>query len=292
MQNRKFGNTGLEVSILGFGAGEIGDFSIDEKKVETILNYALDNGINLIDTARGYYASEERIGKFISHRRSDFILSTKVGYGIPNYKDWSYDCIIAGVDEALRVMRTDYIDIVHLHSCPLEILKNSEAIEAFHKTVELGKVKCAAYSGENENLKFAVESNAFQSVQTSLNFCDQGNIDKIFPLTQKKQLGVIAKRPIANAPWLFNKRPIGKYVDEYWLRWQKMNVEIDIDWDEAALRFSAFTEGVHTCIVGTTNMEHLKHNIETINKGKLPGEIYDKLREAFKQNDDNWIGQV
>src|SRR5262244_1850636 len=97
---RRFGNTGLTVSALGYGAGQIGDLRIDEKDVERILNSVLDCGITLIDTARGYGASEERIGKHISHRRHEFVLSTKVGYGIPGYSDWTYDCIKAGVDEA------------------------------------------------------------------------------------------------------------------------------------------------------------------------------------------------
>ena len=120
---RKFGNTGLEISALGFGAGEIGDYAVSENDSEKILNTILDLGINLIDTARGYYASEERIGKYISYRRKEFILPTKVGYGIEGYLDWSYDIIIAGVDNALRLMKTDYIDIVHLHSSDLNTLQ-------------------------------------------------------------------------------------------------------------------------------------------------------------------------
>ena len=109
---RNFGNTGLKVSALGFGAGEIGDYAVSENDSERILNAVLDLGVNLIDTARGYFASEERIGKYISHRRKEFILSTKVGYSIEGYADWSYDIILAGVDNALRLMKTDYIDIV------------------------------------------------------------------------------------------------------------------------------------------------------------------------------------
>ncbi len=289
---RILGNTGLNVSILGFGAGEIGDLAIEETNVDKILNLALDNGINLIDTARGYNASEDRIGKFISYRRNEFILSTKVGYGIEGLEDWSYECIIAGVDEALRLLRTDYIDLVHLHSCPLEILQRGEAIEALHKTIKSGKVKYAAYSGENNELKFAVESDLFHSIQTSFNICDQRNIENIFPATIQKQIGVIAKRPIANAPWRFGEQPRGCYAEEYWLRWKKMNVDIGMDWYEAALRFTAFTEGIVSCIVGTTDIKHLKRNIEIINKGKLPEDTYITLRNAFIQNDDGWTGQV
>jgi aryl-alcohol dehydrogenase-like predicted oxidoreductase len=287
-----FGNTGLKVSILGFGAGEIGDFAIEDSKVEAILNFALDSGINLIDTARGYYASEERIGKFISRRRGEFILSTKVGYGIAGTEDWSYDCIIKGVDDALRAMRTDYIDIVHLHSCPLDILKRGDAARALHKTIENGKVKFAAYSGENEEIIFAAESDSFQSLQTSFNICDQRKIETLFPVTSGKGIGIIAKRPIANAPWRFADRPAGNYAEEYWLRWKKMNLDIGMDWNEAALRFSLFTEGVHSCIAGTTSIAHLKQNVDITERGKLPDDIYRLLRDAFIKNDDGWGGEV
>jgi aryl-alcohol dehydrogenase-like predicted oxidoreductase len=65
------------------------------------------------------------------------------------------------------------------------------------------------------------------------------------------------------------------------------------DWQEIALRFAAFTPGVHSCIVGTTNLEHLIQNVKTIGKGPLPPDLYDEIRAAFKANDPGWwIGQV
>ena len=148
MELRNFADTGIKVSTLGFGAGQIGDHSISEIEIEKILNTILDYGINLIDTARSYGCSEERIGRHLSHRRSEFILSTKIGYGIEGYKDWTYDCITAGIETALQTLRTDYIDIVHFHSCPIETLQNTNVIEALNKAVEAGKVRVAAYSGK------------------------------------------------------------------------------------------------------------------------------------------------
>ncbi len=290
MEKRKFGNTGLEVSILGLGAGEIGDPNLSDIEVEKLLNLTLDKGINLIDTARGYGASEERIGKFISHRRNEFILSTKVGYDIPGYENWTYDCIIAGINSALKLMKTDFIDIVHLHSCSKDILTNNGVIDALLKTVEDGKVKAAAYSGENEDLEFAVNTNKFKSLQTSVNITDQRDIDGILKTAEEKGMGVIAKRPVANAPWRFNERPSGHYSEDYWLRWKKMNLNFDMDWQEIALRFTAFTNVVDTCIVGTSNIDHLRENIKIFEKGPLPDDIYDSIRKSFKENDDNWIG--
>lgn len=286
---RDFGNSGFKVSALGFGAGQIGDYNIPEKQVEHLLNAALDLGINLIDTARGYYASEERIGKYISHRRNDFILSTKVGYGIEGFQDWTYDIILAGVDEALRILRTDYVDIVHLHSCSLDILKRGEVIDALHKTVDSGKVRVAAYTGENEELKFAVDSNSFGSVMTSVNICDQIDIDGSIKSAKEKGMGAIAKRPLANAPWRFAERPYGNYAETYWLRWKEMNLaEID-DWQDTFLRFSAFTEGVNSAILGTTNIDHLKESISSVEKGPLPDDLYNLIRNSFNSD---WRGEV
>jgi aryl-alcohol dehydrogenase-like predicted oxidoreductase len=289
---RNFGNTGLKVSALGFGAGEIGDYAISEKESEKTLNSVLDLGINLIDTARGYYASEVRIGKYISHRRNEFILSTKVGYGIEGYNNWSYDIVIAGVDEALKLMKTDYLDIVHLHSCDLETLKRGEVIEALNKTVEQGKVKVAAYSGENEELKYAVDSNLFRSVQTSINICDQIDLDGSIKIAKNKGLGVIAKRPVANAPWKYLERPAGKYVEEYWHRWKTMNLPEQENWLDTFLRFSVYAKGVDTAIVGTTNIEHLKSNIKIIEMGPLESELNDLIIERFKTHNNNWRGEV
>lgn len=289
---KNFGNTGLKISALGFGAGEIGDYTVSESDSEKILNTVLDLGITLIDTARGYYASEERIGKYISNRRKEFILSTKVGYGIEGYADWSYDIILAGVDNALRLMKTDYIDIVHLHSCDLNILQRGEVIEALHKTIEQGKVKVAAYSGENEELKFAVDSNAFGSIQTSVNICDQIDIDGSIKQAKEKGMGVIAKRPIANAPWKFSKKPAGQYGEEYWHRWKTMNLPEQKNWLDTFLRFTVFANGVDSAIVGTTNIEHIKANIKIIEKGPLDHELNNLIIEKFRLNNQNWRGEV
>lgn len=289
---RDFGNTGLKVSVLGFGAAQIGDYAVSEKESEKILNLVLDLGINLIDTARGYFASEERIGKYISHRRNEFILSTKVGYDVEGFENWTYDIIIAGVDEALKKLKTDYLDIVHLHSCDLNTLKNNGVIEALQKTIETGKVKFAAYSGENEELKFAVDSNQFKVIQTSINICDQIDIDGTIKIASEKGIGVIAKRSIANAPWRFAEQPVGNYAEEYWLRWRKMNLPEQENWLDTFLRFSVFTPGVSTAIVGTSNLNHIKENIKSIEKGALEPELYSLIRTKFNENNQNWRGEV
>jgi aryl-alcohol dehydrogenase-like predicted oxidoreductase len=289
---RDFGDKGFKVSALGLGGGHLGDQRLPESTAEYILNLALDNGITLFDTARSYGTSEERIGKYLSHRRQDIIISTKVGYGIEGYKDWTYDCIIAGVDEALKLLKTDYIDIVHLHSCPIEILQQGDVVSALYRTHIQGKVRVPAYSGENEALEFAIYSEQLGSIETSVNICDQRNLASNLPKAKERNMGVIAKRSIANTPWLYNERPYGHYCEEYWVRWMKMGINTGIDPEELFIRFTAFAEGVDCSLVGTTNGDHLLRNIDLVSKGKLPDDVISEIRNAFTVNDENWIGLI
>lgn len=293
MLYREFGKTGLTVSVLGFGASHIGSDRCSEPEAQRVLNQVLDAGITLLDTAVGYGLSEERIGRFVAHRRDEFVLSTKGGYGVPGVPDWTRECILRGVDLALQRMRTDRIDIMHLHSCPIETLRQWEVVEALHQVQRAGKVRVVAYSGENEARRFAIECGGFGSVQTSLNVCDQRVIADDVPLLQERGMGLIVKRPIANAFWRFAERPAGDYCEVYWdrARWMELSSG-GLDWLDFALRFSAFTPGVSSCIVGTASMQHLQANIDIIRRGPLPAEIYQAARDAFRRHDQGWVGQV
>jgi aryl-alcohol dehydrogenase-like predicted oxidoreductase len=293
MIRRAFGNTNLEVPALGFGAGHIGSPDMTEDAAGTILNRALDLGVNLIDTARGYGLSEERVGRHLSWRRQEVVISTKGGYGVPGIPDWTAECITQGIQQALERLQTDYIDIFHLHSCPLETLENSDVIPALEQALKLGLIRVAAYSGENEALVWAATSGKFGSFETSVNICDQRVLETVIPNAAKAGLGVIAKRPIANAPWRYATRPVGDYCETYWERLQTMKLEPEgLSWDEFALRFSAFAPGVSSAIVGTSNLENLARNVEIVGKGALNPEAVARVHAAFKTHDQDWIGQV
>ncbi|HEY4588112.1 MAG TPA: aldo/keto reductase, partial [Thermoanaerobaculia bacterium] len=257
MDLRPFGSTGLAVPVLGFGAGHVGDPSLDEAEVGRLLHGALDLGVTLIDTARSYGLSEERIGRHLAGRRDEFVLSTKVGYGISGYGDWTGPVIAAGVDAALGRLRTDRIDVVHLHSCPLDVLERGEVVAALQAAVAAGKVRVAAYSGDNAPLEWAIASGAFGSVETSVNLVDQRAIERALPAAEERGLGVIAKRPAANAPWRFAARPAAADVALYWERWRALDLDPGAyGWTELALRFAAYQDGVQCAIVGTSRPEH------------------------------------
>ena len=301
MEHRAYGTSGLRVSVVGLGAGQVGRDDVSEADAAALLNGALDAGVTLIDTARGYGLSEERIGRHIAHRRAEYVLSTKVGYSVEGHENWTPDCIRAGVERALRVMRTDVIDIVHLHSCPAHVLRDSGVVDALLGVREAGLIRAAAYSGDNADLAHAIQSGVFDGYMASVNICDQRIIDDALPVVATSRMGFIAKRPAANVPWAHAHCPTGQYVEPYWHRFRAMGFGIAPNesdapggrgWLDAALRFATFTPGVSCAIVGTAKLAHLRQNIEVIELGPLPPGDVEVLRSAFIRHDHHWTGQV
>ena len=286
---------GLRVSVLGFGAGQIGQTTndLDEREVSTLLHGALDLGVTLIDTARGYGASEERIGRHLGARRDEFVLSTKGGYGVDGVPDWTAASITQGVEAALGRLRTDRIDVFHLHSCPREILERGEVVRALDDAVQSGKVRVAAYSGENDALAWAVHAGAFGSLMCSVNLVDQRALDGAVAEAARRGLGVIAKRPLGNMCWRFRERPIGEYAEVYWERFQSLPARApEDDWTNVALRFAAFAPGVSSAVVGTRSLAHLRQHVAAVAEGPLDPAQVAELRAWFRASDQGWEGQI
>lgn len=294
MRRRPFGGTGLEVPVLGFGAMQVGDPAIAERDAARVLNAALDAGLTLIDTARSYGLAEERIGRHLAARRDEFLLSTKVGYGIDGVADWSYDCVIAGVDAARERLRTDVIDIVHLHSCGVETLLEGGVTRALLRSAELGKLRVAAYSGDGPALRCAADSGSFGGLQVSVNLCDQQALE-LLERARSAGAGTIAKRPLAGRPWAAGGPPADPVHREYWRRFAELGDEIgagQAGWDALALRFAAYAPGVDCCIVGGTDIRHIFQNAETAAAGPLAAPEFSALRDAFARVGAQWPGQV
>src|SRR5215203_4149876 len=140
METRKFGKTDTEFSVLGFGGAEIGyNPNQTQEDVDELLNSALDAGLNVIDTAAAYKTSEEMIGKSVGTRRKEYYLLTKCGaLDGSTREDWSKKGILETIENSLRNLKTDYLDIAQLHSCVIEILRRGEAIEGLQRAQEKG----------------------------------------------------------------------------------------------------------------------------------------------------------
>jgi aryl-alcohol dehydrogenase-like predicted oxidoreductase len=299
MERRQLGKTDMQVSALGFGGSEIGYENAAQETVAKLLNSALDAGLNVIDTAECYEGSEELIGEAIGHRRPDYYLFTKCGHprGIGS-EDWSASSLLESIERSLRRLRSDSLDLIQLHSCPESVLRKGDVITALQSAREKGYARYLGYSGDSLAAKFAVECGAFDVLQTSINIADQEALEFTLPMARKRQMGVIAKRPIANAAWKEQHKPIDSYHHVYWDRLSKLNYDFirERPLEESiahALRFTLTVPGVHTAIVGTAKPERWLQNSKMIEAGLLSESEFEAIRQRWDDiRPGTWIGQT
>jgi len=280
METKRLGKTNLEVGRLGIGLSEVG-FNLelaDVDQARDVINQALDNGVNFLDTAACYGISEELIGMVVSERRSEFVLATKAGHYLPRGEgeDWTYDLIISSINRSLERMKTDYVDLVQLHSCTVEILERGDVIRALQDAKAAGKTRYVGYSGDNENAKWAVTSGLFDTLQTSFSLVDQSARTNLFADVEANDMGLIVKRPIGNAVWgaAADPRPyehIPEYTMEYTRRAGVMGEEGPLADDpndriRLALGFTFAHPEVDVTIVGTQRPHHMKSNLEMVSE--------------------------
>jgi aryl-alcohol dehydrogenase-like predicted oxidoreductase len=296
IKKTRLGKTNLEVSQLGFGAAPIGLLKAHRQSVSRILNLLLDAGVNLIDTAAAYGGSEELIAEAVGHRRNQYVLVSKCGRQVGNIHDpdWSPALIAASVDRSLQNLGVETLDVMLLHSCEQQVLERGEALGALVKARQSGKIRFAGYSGDNQAAAYAATLADIAVIETSISIADQANIDAVLPLTRKNDIGVLAKRPIANAAWRDSSEQPGfyaSYAQDYHDRLKAMNLSpADLGfpagiaaWPEIALRFTLSQNGVNSAIIGTTNPDNARQNLEYAAKGPLPAETVEKIRSAFKK---------
>src|SRR5919108_82061 len=284
MEKRKFGKTDMTVSVLGFGGSEIGYERVSLNTVKKLLNEALHGGINVIDTAECYATSEELIGEAVGKRRKDYYLFTKCGHERGwSYPDWRPESLLRSIERSLKRLKTDCLDLIQLHSCSEAELGKGDVIEALKRARQRGYTRYIGYSGDNEAALFAVQSGEFDALQTSVSIADQTALDLILPTAVERNIGVIAKRPVANVAWINGSRPPDdSYGRPYWERLQKLRYDfLQKDLKESvavALRFTLTIPGVHTAIAGTAKPGRFAENATALEAGPLSQELLDSIR--------------
>ena len=305
MEHRQFGATDMQVSVLGFGGAEIGFASSPVDNVSRLLQAALDNGLNVIDTAECYGTGEELLGKAVAHRRNEFHLFTKCGHGglreelptdVQSVEDWDARLLNASIERSLRRLQTDHVDLLQLHSCDEEILRRGEVIEVLERARDAGKTRYIGYSGDNEAALYAVECGRFDTLQTSLNVADQRAIELFLPQALERNMGVIAKRPIANVAWKYSSAEDAGYGGPYWERFQELQYPfLQGEMNAAvaqALQFTLHVPGVHTAIVGTSNPERWPQNAALL-KQSFSDEEYQAIRARWQEiAASDWVAQT
>ena len=289
MKTTTLGKTGLKVSRLGAGLGEIGSLP-DASIAGQLLNLALDRGINFLDTAACYGNSEEWIGRTISHRRSEYILATKAGHvaGELQGEEWTAPLIVNSIEQSLRRMKTDYLDLVQLHSCEMDVLEKGQVTQALLEAKQAGKTRYIGYSGDGEAALWAIESGQFDTLQVTFNLIHQEASLEVIPKAEANHMGIITKHPIANAVWGAPISP-GSVPN-----WNQRRAQAMLDMGPIpgmpdnpillALGFILAQAEVDTAIVGTSNLEHMRSNIELVeNELPISEEVVRELHSRFEQ---------
>src|SRR5260370_8763044 len=201
MERRRLGQTDMEVSVLGFGGAEIGYARVAPATVGRLLGRARDAGLNAIDTAECYAGSEALIGRAVGRRRTEYYLFTKCGHAAEDGRaDWRPRSLVESIERSLRRLRTDYVDLIQLHSCSERALRKGDVIEALERTRERGHARYIGYSGAGAAARYALECGRFDTLQTSISTAAQAALALTPPPARPPGLGGLPPRPLPTAP--------------------------------------------------------------------------------------------
>lgn len=253
LSKRPLGNSEIEVSCLGLGTVKFGrnqevkypqGFALPEdKEIEALLMQAKELGINLLDTAPAYGASEQRLGRLLKGRE-DWIIMTKVGEEFvtgKSFYNFSGDHVRSSVERSLRHLATDYLDIVLIHSDgnDLDILQNTDCLETLQRLKEDGLIRAVGMSSKSVagGLKAVELTDAVMVTYNNAQTDDAEVIDSA--ATQGK--GVLIKKALNSG---------------------HLSVGSNGEQSAAAdLGFALNKSGVNSVIVGTINPQHLASNV-------------------------------
>jgi len=289
---RTLGRTGLEVTMLGFGAMELRGApagpEITDDTAAQVLNAVLDSGINFIDTSIDYGRSEELIGRYIAHRRSEYLLASKCGCvpgaGMGAVHIHTAENIRVGVEQSLRRMKTGYLDLVQFHrSLTRRQFEEHGALDAALALKREGKVRFVGVSGTLPQLAEQIEMGVFDAFQVPYSALQREH-EEIIARASAAGAGIIIRGGVARgAPegWQRNYYMLpGNTMRE---RWEKAHLDDllgGMSRLEFILRFTLSNPDLDTTIVGTKDLGHLGDNIAAALKGPLPEDV---MREARRR---------
>jgi aryl-alcohol dehydrogenase-like predicted oxidoreductase len=204
MDYRQFGRTSLKVSTIGFGCWEVGGTygRIDESEFQRAVSEAIDCGITCFDTAEAYGmgASEEALARALAGQRNGVVIATKFGVGyeeMPNRRDSSRARIVASINNSLRRLKTDHVDIYLVH-WPDPLTPIGETMSALDDIVRQGKARHVGVSNFRlTQIEEAMRLRRVDVVQYAWNMFDRRMQTEIFPYCAAQQIGVMAYGSLA-----------------------------------------------------------------------------------------------
>jgi aryl-alcohol dehydrogenase-like predicted oxidoreductase len=302
IMTRVLGRTGADVTILGFGAMELRGQprgpEITDEDAGRLLNAVLDGGINLIDTSPDYGRSEELMGAYISHRRDEFFLASKCGCPLnapadappPYPHDYSPENVRADVEQSLRRLRTDRLDLVQVHMSPSKaVMEQDRTVETLKDLQAEGKIRFIGMSGILPDLPDHIAMGIFDVFQIPYSAVQRDHEELI---TQAVDAGAGtfirggAARGAASEEKDWRVGPLTQEPGVGQRNWETSGIsdllaEAGMSNMEFILRFTLSHPGLSTTIVGTSNAGHLASNIAIAESGPLPADLYEQAKKLL-----------
>jgi aryl-alcohol dehydrogenase-like predicted oxidoreductase len=302
IMKRALGRTGADVTILSYGAMELRGLprgpEIADEDAGRMLNAVLDGGINLIDTSPDYGRSEELIGRYVGHRRDEFFLASKCGCLIeiptdatpPYPHDYSPANVRADVEQSLRRLRTDRLDLVQVHMSPSQAtLEQNHTVETLQQLRDEGKVRFIGMSGILPDLPDHIAMNVFDEFQIPYSAV-QRDCEDLITEAAAKGAGTLIRGGAARGAAAEDKNwAVGPLSQEKGLgqrNWDDSGIDglleqAGMGAHEFMLRFTLSHPALTTTIVGTSNPAHLAGNIALAEKGPLPADLYEQAKKVL-----------
>jgi aryl-alcohol dehydrogenase-like predicted oxidoreductase len=300
-ETRPLGRTGTDVTILGYGAMELRGQprgpEIADDDAGRLLNDVLDSGVNLIDTSIDYGRSEQLTGRYLGHRREEYFLASKCGCLLgeppagatpPFPHDYREANIRAGIEQSLRRLQTDRLDLLQVHISPSRAqLAADHTIETMTSLRDEGKVRFLGMSGTLPNLPGHIAMGVFDVFQIPYSALQREHEDLI-TAAAAAGAGTLIRAGVARGTVAQDKNwrqgPLGQSQGEGQRRWESSGVEGLLDGMspiEFVLRFTLSHPGLSSTIVGTANRDHLRSNLAIAEKGPQPAGLYAEARKRL-----------
>ncbi|WP_047985371.1 aldo/keto reductase [Ornithinibacillus californiensis] len=295
MKRRKLGKSDIEVSVLTLGCMSLGT---DKEKAKNIIDFALDAGINHLDTADLYDfgLNEEFVGDAIRNKRNEVILTTKVGNHFnKESKDWFWDpskaYIVTEVKESLRRLKTDYIDFYMLHGGTLED-PIDETIEAFEELKKEGIIRAYGISSIRPNvIKEYINKSSIDGVMTQYSLLDRRPEEEILDLLHNNKISVLARGPLAKG-MLSNQaqkqivvKGANGYLEYSFEELKAVHEElttISPNINELSLKYVLKHPAVASAVFGASSTKQVEESTSSNVNDPLSDKLYEKLKSITK----------
>lgn len=292
MTTSTLGRTGFKVSRLGLGTTEIGfEYGIGERPIPSekesaeLLKEAVKLGITFIDTARYYGLAEERIFHSGILQDKNIIVATKCGHLLDRMESKDPVEMERLLREEIRMslekLNLSQLPLLQFHGGEKEQIIDGTLPNLAKKFKSEGLAKYIGISTRGEEApKAAIESGAFDTIQIAYSILDQRMAKEVLPLAQVKGVGVINRSVFLKGVLANTKEIIPKeltLLEQGRTRAQAIAEKIKIDLPTLALRFALSNDLIHTSLIGTNKINHLKTAIAAIEMGPLPKDILEEL---------------